>query len=484
MADKPTFKQDLFVNGEFVPATTGKRFNVINPANEETIAQVAEANEQDVDRAVQSANAALNGAWGKMSATDRSKILLKLADLFESQLDAFSVAESMHNGKTLGEARYGEMPMCVEVLRYYAGIANKIEGATLPANPAMFAYTLKEPVGVVAIITPWNFPLLLAMWKIAPALAAGCTVVHKPASLTPLTALMFAELCAKAGLPAGVYNVVTGPGSTAGAALVKHPLVDKISFTGETSTGKWIMKTAADGIKRITLELGGKSPNIVFEDADLEAASRGSFNAIFYNKGEVCCAGSRLLVHESVHKTLLDKLVDRVNKTTLGDPLDKNTRMGPLVSKEQQEKVAQYVEIGKKDGAKVVAGGSKPANLSRGFYYLPTILDDAPMESKVVTEEIFGPVLSVIKFKDVNDAIQKANNTIYGLAAGIWTKDITKAHTVARAIKAGTVWINCYNFYDITAPFGGYKQSGFGRELGFDAVNMYLESKTVIVGLR
>ena len=473
--------KQLFVNGKFGDSATGKSFNVVNPATEQPVDQVAEGDARDVDAAVTGARKALEGKWASMGPGDRARLMFKAADLMESKLDEFIQLETANTGKTLIESKI-ELSLSLDVLRYYAGWATKATGETIPSRPNAFLFTLREPVGVVGAITPWNFPLLLSMWKYGPALATGCTIVHKPASLTPLTALKFAEVAA-AGFPEGVFNVVPGPGGTVGNALVTHPGVDKIAFTGDTSTGKQIMKTCADGLKKVSLELGGKSPNIVFADADLDSASRGALNAIFYNKGEVCAAGSRLFVEEPAKEEFLAKVAERAKKTTVGDPLDKNTRMGPVISKGQLDKVLEYVESGKKDGAKLIAGGDRPANLSKGFFVNPTIFSDVKNSMRIAREEIFGPVLSVLSFKDPADAVAQANDTQYGLAAAIWTKDIKKAHQTARAIKAGTVWINTYNLYDVALPFGGYKQSGFGRELGKEALDQYTQTKSVWMDL-
>jgi acyl-CoA reductase-like NAD-dependent aldehyde dehydrogenase len=472
----------LFINGQFVDAASGKTFKVINPANESTVADVSEATAQDADAAVKAARAALDGKWGSMAPAERARLMLKAADLMESKLDEFVQLETANCGKTLFESKV-EIRLSIEVLRYYAGWATKFTGETLPSGATNFLFTLREPVGVVAAITPWNFPLLLSMWKYGPALATGCTVVHKPASLTPMTALKFAEVVQAAGFPEGVFNVVPGPGASVGQSLVTHPLVDKVAFTGDSSTGKGIMKLCADGLKKVSLELGGKSPNIVFADADLKGASGGAIGAIFYNKGEVCAAGSRLFVEESVKDEFLAAVTERAKKTTVGDPLDKNTRMGPVISKSQLDKVMSYVDSAKSEGAKLVHGGDRPANLSKGFYVNPTIFADVKNTMKVAREEIFGPVLSVITFKDAADVVAQANDTIYGLAAAVWTKDIKKAHKVARAVKAGTVWINTYNQYDVELPFGGYKQSGFGREMGREALDQYTMTKSVWVDL-
>ena len=475
--------KQLYINGKFSDASAGKTFAVTNPATEQPLEQVAEGDARDVDAAVSAARKAVDeGKWRAMGPADRARLMFKAADLMESKLDEFVQLETSNTGKTLIESKI-ELSLALDVLRYYAGWATKVTGETLPSRPNAFLFTLREPVGVVGAITPWNFPLLLSMWKYGPALATGCAVVHKPASLTPLTALKFAEVVAAAGFPEGVFNVVPGPGGSVGTALVTHPGVDKIAFTGDTSTGKQIMKLCADGVKKVSLELGGKSPNIVFADADLDAASRGALNAIFYNKGEVCAAGSRLFVEEPVKEEFLAKVADRAKKTTVGDPLDKNTRMGPVISKGQLDKVLEYVESGKKDGAKLISGGDRPANLSKGFFVNPTIFSDVKNSMRIAREEIFGPVLSVLSFKDPADAVAQANDTQYGLAAAIWTKDIKKAHQTARAMKAGTVWVNTYNLYDVALPFGGYKQSGFGRELGREALDQYTQTKSVWVDL-
>jgi aldehyde dehydrogenase (NAD+) len=474
--------KQLFVNGKFADSATGKSFNVVNPATEQPVDQVAEGDARDVDAAVAGARKALEGKWASMGPGDRARLMLKAADLMESKLDEFVQLETSNTGKTLIESKI-ELSLSLEVLRYYAGWATKATGETIPSRPNAFLFTLREPVGVVGAITPWNFPLLLSMWKYGPALATGCAVVHKPATLTPLTALKFAEVVAAAGFPEGVFNVVPGPGGSVGTALVTHPGVDKIAFTGDTSTGKQIMKLCADGLKKVSLELGGKSPNIVFADADLDAASRGALNAIFYNKGEVCAAGSRLFVEEPAKEELLARVAERAKKTTVGNPLDKNTRMGPVISKGQLDKVMEYVEAGKKDGAKLVAGGDRPANLQKGFFVNPTIFSDVKNSMRIAREEIFGPVLSVLSFKDQADAVSQANDSLYGLAAAVWTKDVKKAHQVARAVKAGTVWINTYNLYDVALPFGGYKQSGFGRELGREALDQYTLTKSVWMDL-
>jgi aldehyde dehydrogenase (NAD+) len=476
-------RTDLFINNEWRPAASGKRFAVENPATEETIAEVALADAADVDNAVGAARACFDSdSWRGLSARKRGRMLSKAGDLLESRLDEFARLETAHNGKTLFESKI-ELSMTVNTLRYYGGWADKITGDTLPVDGPFFCYTLREPVGVVGAIVPWNFPLNIASWKFAPALAAGCTIILKPASETPLTALAMAEVMQEAGFPPGAFNVVPGGGSTAGAALVRHPDVDKISFTGSTEVGRQIMRMAADTNKRITLELGGKSPNIIFADADIPAAVKGAQTGIFYGKGEVCAAGSRLLVEASVHDQVVEQLAAGARKLTPGDPLDKNTRLGALVSKKQQDTVLSYIQKGKDEGAALVAGGNAVRPNGKGYYVEATVFDQVKPEMTIAREEIFGPVLAVLTFDGFEAGVQLANRSMYGLAAGIWTKDVQKAHRTARAIRAGTVWINSYNFYDSGAPFGGFKASGFGRDLGRDALDGYLETKTVWVAL-
>jgi aldehyde dehydrogenase (NAD+) len=474
-------KTDLLIGNEWRPAA--KRYCLTNPATEEPLAEVAEAGEAEIDAAVQAARSCLESqSWRELPARKRGLLLYRLADLLEQRTKEIAEAETRNNGKPLFESRI-DVAMAVETFRYYGGWADKLTGDTLPVTGNFFTYTLREPVGVVGAIVPWNFPLNLATWKVAPALAAGCTVVLKPAHETPLTALMLGELAIEAGLPAGALNVVPGPGSIAGAALVRHPGVDKIAFTGSTQVGQWIMREAADTVKRVTLELGGKSPNIIFADADLPSAVRGAQTGIFYGKGEVCAAGSRLLVERSVHDQVVEQLAERAKKLTPGDPFDKNTRLGAIVSKRQQDTVLGYIEAGRKEGARLVAGGQPAKVNGKGYYVEATVFDQAKPGMKIVDEEIFGPVLAVLTFEDEAEGIQLANRSRYGLAAGIWTRDVQKAHRVARAIKAGTVWVNTYNLYDPAAPFGGYKFSGFGRDLGKEALDNYTETKTVWVGL-
>ena len=476
-------RTDLYVGGGWAPAAAGKRFSVVNPATEEVLCEVAEGDAADVDRAVGAARACFESdGWRKLAPRQRGRMLAKAADLLESRLDEFAKLETQHNGKPLFESKI-DVSMAIETLRYYGGWADKVVGDTLPLAPNFFTYTLKEPIGVVGAITPWNFPLNLATWKFAPALAAGCTVVSKPPSETPLTILLMAEVFEAAGFPAGAFNVVTGSGRVAGNALVRHAGVDKIAFTGSTEVGKGIMREAAETVKRVTLELGGKSPNVIFADADIPSAIRGAQNGIFYGKGEVCAAGSRLLVERKVHDQVVEELAARTKKLTPGDPFDKNTRLGAVVSEKQQQTVLGYIEQGKREGAELVAGGNAAKVNGKGFYVEATVFDHVKPEMTIAREEIFGPVLAVLTFDDVEEGIALANRSMYGLAAGIWTKDIQKAHRVARAIKAGTVWINTYNFYDAAAPFGGYKASGFGRDLGREALEGYLETKSVWVAL-
>jgi len=475
----------LFIDGKWVEPRSNKKFNTINPATEEVITQIALAEEADVDHAVQSARKAFeDGAWSKLSATDRGKLLHKIADAILSHVDEFAYLETIDIGKPISESKNIDVPFVAELFHYYAGWANKFHGETIPVRGNYLNYTLREPVGVVGTITPWNFPLLLATWKIAPALAMGNTVVHKPSEQSPLTSLKLAEICEEVGLPEGAFNVVTGSGRITGSAMLAHPGIDKIAFTGGTSTGILVMQEAAKTLKKVTLELGGKSPNIVLEDADFDAAAKGAIAGIFYNKGEVCAAGSRLLIQESAHDAFLEKLLDRAKKLTAGDPLDPKTRFGPLCNADQYEKVLAYIGAGKEEGARVVLGGDRAqVGNGKGYFVQPTIFDDVTNQMRIAREEIFGPVLSAIRFKDLDDLIAQANDTPYGLAAGVWTRDVKKAHYIAKKLKAGTVWINTYNMYDPASPFGGYKQSGFGRELGMHALESYTQVKSIWVDM-
>jgi aldehyde dehydrogenase (NAD+) len=477
----------LLIGGQWVDASDGKTFDTINPATGEVLTQIAAGTKADVDRAVAAARKAFddpNGAWQKMSASDRGKLLWRIADLVDKNIEEIAEIETLDNGKPIFESRYVDVPMVAEVFRYYAGWATKIHGETINSRANAFTYTLREPVGVVAAIVPWNFPLLLAAWKIAPALATGNTIIWKPASQTTLSALRVGELMVEAGVPAGVVNILAGSGPVVGMGLVQHPGVDKVAFTGSTSVGKDVMRNAADGVKRITLELGGKSPNIVLADANLDEAVKGAANGIFYGKGEVCAAGSRLFVEKKIHDDFMQKLVDRANKLKPGDPLDPKTRLGAIVSEQQMKSVLSYIEAGSKEGAKLVAGGKRASvDGSKGYFLEPTIFDAVDNKMKIAQEEIFGPVLATIPFDDVEQVAELANQNIYGLAAAIWTNDVRKAHSLARRLKAGTIWINAYNFYDPALPFGGYKQSGFGRELGMHAIEHYTELKSVWLNL-
>jgi len=471
----------LYIGGQWVDAVATNTFTTVNPATEEPITQVAEGRAEDIDRAVKAARQAFEGPWARVSAADRGRMLWRVGDLIESRLAEIAEVETLDSGKTITESSRVDVPMAADCFRYFAGWATKIEGETVPVRAPCFGYTLREPLGVVGQIIPWNFPILLAAWKIAPALAAGNTIVLKPAEQTPLSALRLAEIAGEAGLPPGVLNVVTGFGPTAGAALVDHPGVDKIAFTGSTAVGQEIMRRAAGSLKRLTLELGGKSPNIVFADADLDQAVRGASNGIFYNKGEVCTAGSRLFVEESLHDAFLDRLSALTARLQQGDPLDPKTRLGPQVSQAQMDRVLSYVDKGKGAGARLVMGGSRAPG--KGYFVRPTIFDDVRNDMAIAREEIFGPVLSVLRFREVDEVVRAANDTPYGLAAAVWTKDIKKAHRAARLLRAGTVWINTYGLYDSAMPFGGYKMSGFGRELGHHGLMEYTQTKSVWVDL-
>jgi acyl-CoA reductase-like NAD-dependent aldehyde dehydrogenase len=474
----------LLINNEWRAAASGHTMEVVNPATEEVIAQVPSAGGADLDAAVQAARAALDGPWGQMSARERGRLVRKLGDRLLERADEVARLETLHNGKPISESRHIEIPASAECFEYYGGWSDKVMGETIPVKGNHLTYTLREPIGVVAAIVPWNFPLLLASWKVAPALACGNTVILKPASQTPLTALALAEIAVEVGLPPGVLNVLTGPGAQLGQAIVEHPGIDKIAFTGDTSTGRGIMRGAAGSLKKITLELGGKSPNIVLADADLDAAIRGATIGIFYGKGEVCAAGSRLLVDHAIKTEFIDKLAARARKMTAGDPMDPRTRFGALSSKKQLDTVLRYIESGNQEGATLVAGGARTdIGTGKGYFVQPTVFADVRPEMTIAREEIFGPVLAAIEFADIDDAIARANDTPYGLAAGVWTRDIKKAHYIARKLQAGTVWINTYNVYDTAAPFGGYKQSGFGREMSAHALEHYTQVKSVWVDL-
>ena len=471
----------LFIGNEWVDGK--KTFPTVNPATGEELTQISEAGAEGVDAAVRAARQAFEergkGAWRTITASERGRLIWKLAELIEKNIDEIAELETLDNGKPIFESRYVDMPMVVDVFRYYAGWATKIHGETVNSFANAFTYTLREPVGVVGAIVAWNFPLLLASWKLGPALACGNTVVLKPAEQTPLTALRFAELVKEAGFPAGVVNVVTG-GPETGKALVAHPDVNKVAFTGSTEVGKQIMKSAADTLKRVTLELGGKSPNIVFSDSPMDAAVRGALNGIFYGKGEVCCAGSRLFVEKKAEDEFMSKLVEGVKKIKVGDPMDPKTRLGAIVSEQQMKTVLGYIEAGKSEGAQLVAGGNRlNVDGGKGFFIEPTIFGAVKNEMKIAQEEIFGPVLATLTFDDLDQVAAMANANPYGLAAAIWTNDIKRAHALSRRLNAGTVWINTYGLMDASLPFGGFKSSGFGRELGADALDHYTETKTV-----
>jgi aldehyde dehydrogenase (NAD+) len=473
--------QPLFINGKFVDSVSGKTFPAINPATGETICQVALGDKADIDLAVGAARKALeSGPWARMDAADRGRLLYKLADLVEQNANDLAALESFNAGKTIRDSQL-DLQGVVNTLRYYAGWADKIEGRTIPVRGNFLSYTLRQPVGVVGQIIPWNFPLLMLAWKWGPALACGNTVVLKPAEQTPVTAIRVAELSLEAGFPAGVINVVNGYGETAGAALVANPGVDKIAFTGHVDTAKIIQKAAADTLKRVTFELGGKSPNVVFADADQNAALEGAFLAIYFHGGQCCTAGSRLFVEEKIHRDFVARLAERAKQRKLGDPLDPATEQGPQVSKEQMDKILGYVDLGQKQGAQLLVGGKRRGD--KGFFVEPTIFDQVKDDMAIARDEIFGPVVSVLPFRTVDEVIQRANNTSYGLAAAIWTKDIDKAHRFAREVKAGTVWVNCYHQVDTNTPFGGFKMSGQGRENGEAALEHYTELKTVTVSL-
>jgi phenylacetaldehyde dehydrogenase len=481
-------KHRILINGKWVESASGKTFPSYNPATGEVLAQVAEGDREDINRAVSAARTAFeSGPWSKMTPSQRGRLIWKLADLIEENLEQFAEIESLDNGKPLKVARVADVPLAVDLFRYMAGWATKIEGNTIPISvpytpgAKYLAYTLREPVGVVGQIIPWNFPLLMAAWKLGPALATGCTIVLKPAEQTPLSALRLGELLEEAGFPEGVVNIVPGYGETAGAALAAHPDVDKVAFTGSTEVGKLILQAAAGNLKKVSLELGGKSPNVVFSDVDLDSAIAGSASAIFFNHGQCCCAGSRLFVEDKIFDKVVDGVAGKAEKIRVGSGLEPDTDMGPLVSEEQLKRVCGYLESGFSEGAKAVVGGSRHGD--KGYFVKPTVLINTNDDMKVVREEIFGPVVTAIPFRDTDELVKKANNSEYGLAAGVWTRDIQKAHRVASEMRAGTVWINCYNIFDAALPFGGYKQSGWGREMGHEVLEQYTEVKSVCTPL-
>jgi phenylacetaldehyde dehydrogenase len=477
----------LFIDGQHRKARSGKTFTTPNPGTGEVLATVSEGDAADIDLAVRAARSAYEGAWSQLTPSNRSKILWKVGDLIEEHAEELAELESLDNGKPKLQAQSVDVAMSAELFHYMAGWTTKLEGDTLslstPYAPgAQFhAYTLREPLGVVGQIIPWNFPLLMASWKLAPALACGNTVVLKPAEQTPLSALYLADLFVEAGLPDGVLNIVNGFGETAGAALAAHDAVDKIAFTGSTEVGKLVLRAAEGNLKKVTLELGGKGPNVVFDDANIEAAVAGAADAIFFNQGQVCCAGSRLYVQSGIYDELISGVSEAARNIKMGDGLLPDTQMGPLVSAEQRERVSGYVQAGLADGAVATAGGSRPDG--HGYYYPATVLTNTRPSMSVVTDEIFGPVVVADRFDDPAEVVDVANDTIYGLSAGIWTKDLSKAHLFAKKMQAGTVWINCFNILDASLPFGGYKQSGWGREMGHEVLNAYTQTKSVVAML-
>ena len=478
-----TFPKQLLINNKWVEGSAGRTFATINPATGDEICQVAEADAADVEVAVAAARAAFeNRAWRRMPAAARGRLLYRLADLMEQNIEELAQLESLDNGKPLRESRRVDLPLAIACYRYFAGWADKIQGRTIPVSGNYFCYTRHEPIGVVAQIIPWNFPLMMQAWKLAPALAAGNTIVLKPAEQTPLSALRVGQLIVEAGFPPGVVNILPGFGPTAGAALASHMQVDKIAFTGSTEVGHLIMEAAArSNLKRVTLELGGKSPNIVFADADMDDALEGAHAGIFFNQGQSCVAGSRVYVEEKIYDEFVARSAERARERKVGDPLDMKTEQGPQVDQAQFDRIMNYLSIGAAEGARLVCGGERV--LDRGYFIRPAVFADVTDSMRIAREEIFGPVMSILRFKTVREVIERANDTDFGLAAGVWTKDISKANTVANGVRAGTVWVNCYNALDPAAPFGGFKQSGMGRELGEYGLQQYTEVKAVTVKL-
>jgi acyl-CoA reductase-like NAD-dependent aldehyde dehydrogenase len=474
-----------FIDNAVVPSRSGAVMDDVNPATREVLTTVARGGAEDVDLAVRAAKRAFEaGAWANMPPNQRGILLWRLADLIEQRIDIAAQLDSLDMGMPIRQSRYGTTPMAIDHLRYMAGWATKVEGRTIPVSAgSFFNYTVREPVGVVAAIIPWNFPLLMAIWKLGAALATGCTVVLKPAEQSPLSALMLAQWAREVGFPAGVINVVTGYGSEAGAALVAHPDVDKVAFTGSTEVGKSIMKTAADRMARVSMELGGKSPNIICADANIKRAVSGSMLGIFMNQGEVCSAGSRIYVARAIYDQVLEAMETYAKTLRVGHPLDHRTQMGPVVSDEQYQRVMHYIEVAYREGASLIAGGGAMSEAGPGYFIQPTVFAGVEDQMTIAQEEIFGPVVAVMPFDDLDEVVSRANQSIYGLAAGVWTENVRTAHYLAQRLKAGTVWVNAYHVYDAAAPWGGFKQSGFGREMGSYALDLYTEVKDVWIGL-
>jgi aldehyde dehydrogenase (NAD+) len=468
----------LLIGGKWVAPKSGKTFETVNPSNEEVLALIAEGDKADVDEAVKAARKAFDdGRWPSMGPHERARLMFKIAELIDAHADELAELETLDNGKPLTFSRGFDIPASAETFRYYGGWVTKIYGETNPSDPAFFNYTLREPVGVCGQIIPWNFPLLMAAWKLGPALACGNTVILKPAEQTPLTALRLGELIMEAGLPEGVLNIITGFGPGAGSSIAEHPEIDKVAFTGSTEVGKIILKASAGNLKKVSLELGGKAPNIIFPDADLDQAVPTAMMGVFFNSGQVCCAGTRIFVQRDKYDEVVGKLANFSKGVTMGDPFDQKSTIGPLVSREQFDRVKGYLDVGKKEGAKVAAGGE--AGTGKGYFVNPTLFTGVNNDMRIAREEIFGPVGAAISFTDENDAVFQGNNTDYGLSAAVWTRDLSRAHKMARSLKAGTVWVNCFNQLDPITPFGGYKQSGFGRELGKYAIDLYTQIKSV-----
>jgi aldehyde dehydrogenase (NAD+) len=473
--------QQLLIDGRRVPPVSGRTFQSLNPATEQVIATIAEGNEEDVNRAVAAARRAFEGPWRTMRAAERGHILLKWAELLKTHVDEIAELESLDAGKPIAAVLRQDFPAAIDTLIYYAGWADKISGEVISTRDDALTYTVREPVGVVAAIVPWNFPLMIGMWKLAPALACGCTVIMKPAELTSLSALRIGELALEAGLPPGVLNIVSGPGRTVGEALVNHPDVDKVTFTGSPGVGRGIMKGAAGNFKRVSLELGGKSANVIFDDADLDAASKAAAAGIFFNAGQVCSAGSRVLVQEKAYDEVVERLTARAKSIRMGDPSDRATALGPVISEKQMKAILGYVDVGQKEGASLTTGGERVG--SRGYFISPAVFAKVQHEMRISQEEIFGPVVSVIKFKDEADALRIANGTAYSLAAGVWSRDMGRVQRFAKRARAGTVWINTFGYTDVRLPWGGERDSGLGREHGTAAIENFTEPKAVWMNL-